>query len=116
MAFNDNPIIDDNSHRSEESVNAVKSAFTSKRGFRCRDQNPDNGVDQNVELLDDKSQATGKLFGIQIKSAHSVKLAELDGESYVCWQFKTSRLGYLTRYTPPGYGLVVMYDEETEKC
>ena len=116
MAFNDNPIIDDNAHLSEESVNAVKAAFTSKRGFRCRDQYPDNGVDQNVELLNERSEATGKLFGIQIKSTKSIKKIDIEDNQYLVWQFKTSRLGYLTRYAPPGYGLVVIYIEENEKC
>ena len=115
MAFHDNPIIDDNAHRSEESVNAVKSIFTTKHRFRCRDQYPDNGVDQNVELLDDQSTATGKLFGIQIKSTKSAKIVDVNGQPHLVWQFKTSRLGYLLRYAPPGYGLVVMYVEDTGK-
>lgn len=115
MAYNDDPIVDSNSKRSEESVNAVKSLFTRKNGFISREEFPDYGVDLDVELVLDESKASSKKFAIQIKSTGSVSTATYNGLTYISLEFKTSRLGYLAR-RGPNYGIIIIYDEAKEIC
>jgi hypothetical protein len=51
MGFYDNPIIDIYSKTSEESLITTKQVFLQKNGFLVREENPDKGVDLDVELL-----------------------------------------------------------------
>jgi len=115
MGFYDDPVVDDNSKRSEESVNAVKSLFTKKNGFISREEFPDYGVDLDIELILSESRASSKKFPIQIKSTGAVKTALYGDDTFITLEFKTSRLGYLAR-RPPSYGIVVIYDEATSTC
>jgi hypothetical protein len=115
MAYYDDPIVDSNSKRSEESVNAVKSLFTRKNGFISREEFPDYGVDLDVELVLDESKASSKKFAIQIKSTASVGTVTYNGVSYISLEFRTSRLGYLAR-RGPNYGIIVVYEEASAIC
>lgn len=110
MAFYDAPKIDDNSKKSEESVLAVKGFFTQKVGFISREDNPDYGVDLDIELIDKNSGATRRQFAIQIKATKNIKTIHKDGQDFISFQFKTSRLGYLVRRAP-GYGIITLFDE-----
>lgn len=111
MAFDDNPFVDDKSERSEESVLQLQLILNKKNGFICREENPDYGVDLDVELIRN-GQATGNKFPIQIKSTQTVNFIKKNGETYATLQFKTSRLGYLARRIPQ-CGLIVLYDEDS---
>jgi len=115
MSFYEDPVVDENSSRSEESVNAVKTLFTRKNGFISREEIPDYGVDIDVELIWQESGASSKKFAIQIKSTANLGTAKYNDITYISFPFKTSRLGYLSRRTP-AYGLVVMYDEQNRIC
>jgi len=59
MAFNDAPVVEDNSKRSEESVDAVRVFFTKRNGFVYREEAPDYGVDVNVELITHLKKTSG---------------------------------------------------------
>jgi len=109
MGFNDNPKIDKAKERSEESVLETKKTFSLKNGFISREENPDYGVDLDVELLVSE-QASRKKFAIQIKSSESFKKIKIENCEYLKLSFLTSRLGYLIRNTP-GLGLIVLYEE-----
>ncbi len=111
MSFDENPIVDDSSERSEASELAVRKALSRARGFICREDVPDYGVDLLVELVIN-GQASGLRFPVQIKSARNLPAATSDDEECVAHQFATSRLGYLCR-CPPAFGLVVLYDDST---
>ncbi|RZJ90009.1 MAG: DUF4365 domain-containing protein [Chryseobacterium sp.] len=115
MGYYDDPIVDENAKRSEESVNAVKSLFTRKNGFISREEIPDYGVDFDVELMYEGSRASSKKFAIQLKSSQSLEIITHDDTEFVSLQFKTSRLGYLAR-RDPGYGLIVVYEEASASC
>lgn len=115
MGYYDDPIVDENAKRSEESVNAVKSFFTRKNGFISREEIPDYGVDFDVELIYDGSKASSKKFAIQLKSSQSLDIITHGKIEFVSLQFKTSRLGYLAR-RDPGYGIIVVYDESSGIC
>jgi hypothetical protein len=112
MSFSDNPIVDIASKNSEESVNAVRSSFTLKNGFIRRKEDPDYGVDEDVELIIE-NQASSKKFAIQIKSVAKANFIENDGIKYITLQFKSLRLGYLCR-RPPAYGIIIIYDDSTQ--
>ena len=114
MAFWDEPIVDENAKKSEELVNAVKSLLTRRHGFISRVEEPDYGVDLNVELMD-QSGATSQMFPVQIKSTAKVILVERDGEAFAPLVFKTSRLGYLCRRAPVS-GIIVLFDDATATC
>lgn len=109
MGFNDNPKIDKAKERSEESVLETKKFFSLKNGFISREENPDYGVDLDVELVVSQ-EATRKKFAIQIKSSESFKKIEIKNSEFLKLSFLTSRLGYLIRNTP-GLGLIVLYEE-----
>jgi uncharacterized protein DUF4365 len=111
MGFFDNPIVDDSSKISEESVLATRQAFLQKHGFLVREENPDKGVDFDVELIVD-NQVSGFKFAIQIKSAEHLKTSKKSGLSYIKYSMKTSRLGYLCR-RKPGLGLIVVFNDKT---
>jgi hypothetical protein len=113
MAFSDNPFIDRYSEASEESVNATKPLFSQKNGFLVREETPDKGVDFDVELILEK-QVSGFKFAIQLKSVQNLKTVVKNGTSYISYQFKTSRLGYLIR-RKPGFGLLVIYDDADQR-
>ncbi|AWW30155.1 hypothetical protein DN752_08490 [Echinicola strongylocentroti] len=124
MAFDENPIVDDNSKNSEESVLFVKSIFSQRNGFICRTDHPDFGVDQLVELLKfdgDSStynQATNKRFVLQLKSIEKIsedKIMEKSGENFIKISFKSSRLKYLLEFAP-AYGLIILYDAFSKKA
>jgi hypothetical protein len=109
MGFNDNPIIDKSAERSEESVLETKKFFSLKNGFISREENPDYGVDLDVELIV-SGQATRQKFAIQIKSSESFKKIKIDDCEFLKLSFLTSRLGYLSRNIP-GLGLIVLFEE-----
>lgn len=113
MSFLDNPGIDHFSEASEESVIAVKSLFCQRNGFLAREENPDKGVDLDVELLLDK-QVSGFKFAIQIKSIQKLNKIKEKGRQYLRYPFKTSRLGYLCR-RKPGLGIIVLYDDHGKR-
>ena len=108
MSYFDNPKIDKASERCEESVNKTKSIFTRKNGFISREENPDNGVDFDIELIEN-SEATRNKFAIQIKSSQEFEHRQFDNQNFLILDFLTSRLGYLARNTP-GLGLIVIYN------
>ena len=110
MAFNNNPIVDENSERSEESVSLTKQVFSRKSKFITREEFPDYGVDLDIELMNESSEATARKFAVQIKSTKSAKFVTIDDTKYLSLPFKTSRLGYLARRIPVS-GLIVVYDE-----
>jgi hypothetical protein len=51
MAFTDSPEVDESSKRSEESVALVKSILSRRNRFINREENPNYGVDLDVELV-----------------------------------------------------------------
>jgi hypothetical protein len=113
MAFNDEPTVDANSERSEESENMLRLLFNKKAGFIYREEKPDYGVDVNIELVDSRG-ATSKVFPIQIKSTSALTIVTHSQATYASIEFKTSRLGYLCRRTPI-FGLITIYDEATKR-
>lgn len=115
MGFYDDPVVDDNSKRSEESVNVVKSLFTRKNGFISKDETPDYGVDLDVELILNQKHASSYKFAIQIKSTIAVKIVDYGSVPYISFPFTTSRLKYLAKRAP-SYGLITIYDDTTGKC
>jgi hypothetical protein len=124
MAFEDDPIVDDNSKNSEESVHYVKGLFSKKNGFICRTDLPDFGVDELVELVKfnqdthNFDRATNKRFVLQLKSLEKISENNILRESdkgFIKLSFKTSRLSYLLQYTP-AYGLVIIYDVSSSRA
>lgn len=111
MAFADTPNVDDSSKKSEESELLVKKLFTKRKGFINREEKPDYGVDLDVELVYDGENASSHKFAIQIKSATELTTVTKDGEAFISFTFKTSRLGYLCRRAP-GYGIIVLYHDD----
>ena len=115
MAFNDNPKIDESARASEDSVLAVKSWFTLRRGFRCREEYPDNGTDLNIELVSSNGDDfTGNKFPVQIKSNQAIEIVHKGSLQFVSYSIKTSRLGYFSRI-PPSYGIFIIYDVQSNK-
>ncbi|MFC2152916.1 DUF4365 domain-containing protein, partial [Bacteroidota bacterium] len=110
MTFFDNPIVDESSKISEESVLHVKGLFSRKNRFISREETPDYGVDLDVELIKNNG-ASGLKFAIQIKSSKNLKY--INQSSVVSFKFKTSRLGYLSR-RKPAYGIIIVYDDNTQ--
>ena len=115
MAFNDLLIVDDSSKASQESVLATCGFFTMKNGFISRDLKPDYGVDLNIELLINGNNPSGWEFPIQIKSQQNLNQVAHDRKQFISHSMFTSRLGCLCR-RGPAYGLVVLYDDNTEIC
>jgi len=115
MAFDDYPIVDENSKLSEGSVTVVKAFFSQKYNFINREPRPDYGVDLDIEIIVDGKKASGWEFSIQIKSDKEVKIVSHDEKDFVSFQFQTSRLNYLCQKSP-GYGLVIMFDEQKNTC
>lgn len=115
MAFNDDPIIDKNSIRSEKSVLAVRSLFTRENKYIFREEFIDNGIDANIELINDNFKASSKIFAIQIKSKKKVSIISYKNTKYISLPFETSRLGYLCR-RPPAYGIIFIYDDDSDQC
>lgn len=113
MGFCDNPIVDIYSKTSEESVIATRQVFSQKNGFLVREENPDKGVDFDVELLID-NQVSGFKFAVQIKSAQKLQTIQKEGSTFIRHNIKTSRLGYLCRRSP-GFGLIVVYDNQEQQ-
>jgi len=110
MGFYDHPIVDNNSKRSEESVNVLRPLFSRKNGFIFREENPDYGVDVDVELITDDQNVSSWKFAIQIKSKEQLKIITERDEQLISLPFEVSRLGYLSRRAP-AFGLVVAYGE-----
>ncbi len=109
MAFNDQPEVDSNAIRCEESVLYVRQIFSMKNNFISREQNPDYGIDLLVELMSSSGGATSKDFAIQIKSCIESEIISINDMQFVSLEFKTSRLGHLCRRLP-AYGIIVLYD------
>ncbi|MDD4352729.1 MAG: DUF4365 domain-containing protein [Candidatus Omnitrophica bacterium] len=115
MAFDDSPIVDENSKTSQESILAVRSFFTKKAGFIAREIADDYGIDIEVELVLESSKASAWSFPIQIKSNAQATTVKHGGKQFITFSFLTSRLGYLCRRFP-AYGIVVLYDEGRKSC
>jgi hypothetical protein len=115
MSFYDDPIVDDNSKRSEESVNAIRGLFTKKNGFIAREEIPDYGVDLDVELILASIGASSYKFPIQIKSTIAIKKVRSNNEEFISYEFKTSRLRYLAK-RQPAYGIFALYDDSAQVC
>jgi hypothetical protein len=113
MGFNDFPNVDCNSKRSEESVNALRPFFSRKNGFIFRDENPDYGVDVDIELVINGQDASSWMFAIQIKSKEKLKVITEHGEELISLKFNVSRLAYLSKRLP-AFGLIVTYDEKDQ--
>jgi hypothetical protein len=112
MSFFDNPEVDLYSEASEESVNTTRRFFCQRKGFLAREENPDKGVDLDVELLLD-GEISGFKFAIQIKSTQHIDMIKEGDNRYLRYPIKTSRLGYLCR-RKPGLGIVLVYDDENK--
>ena len=110
MGFYDDPIIDQYSKASEESVLKTRMFFSQKNNFISREEHPDKGVDLDVEIIKNNT-ATGFKFAIQIKSSYNFKELELNNTLHLKYSIKTSRLGYLSRRLP-GLGLIILYDDK----
>lgn len=124
MAFDDDPIVDNNAKNSDESVLFIKSIFSKKNGFICRTDLPDFGVDELIELIrwndvtNDFQNATNKRFVLQLKSLERISenyLVKKSNKFFIALSFKSSRLNYLLQYAP-AYGLVVIYDVSSAKA
>ena len=109
MAFDEDPIVDENSIQSDTSVNTFNALFCQNSGFITRTDKPDFGIDFTVELIRN-GRASGNRFAAQLKSAQSVSIVTVKGQRFISYQFKTSRLGLLARQ-PPGYGVIVLHDD-----
>lgn len=115
MSFYDDPVVDDNAKRSEESVHYVTGLFSRKNGFIHREEKPDYGVDLDVELILDGIGASSKKFPVQIKSTASLSKVKINNIDFISLAFKTSRLGYLAK-RPPAYGIIALYDDTEQVC
>jgi uncharacterized protein YneF (UPF0154 family) len=122
MAFDDDPIVDENAKNSAESLSFVKTLFCERNGFICRTDKPDFGVDELVELIkwnqdsENFEFASNKRFVLQLKSMERISkrnLAIKSDKEFIKISFKTSRLNYLLQYSP-AYGIVVIYDVSTK--
>lgn len=87
MAFNDNPTVDDNSNKSEESVLKVRTVLSQKNGFISRGETPDYGVDLDIELVENK-EATSQKFAAQIKSSANPKIIDSNGGKLISLNLK----------------------------
>ena len=87
MSFFDSPTVDDNAKKSEESVLKVKGIFTKRNGFINREENPDYGVDLDVELVLEAHHASSQKFAVQIKSTGKVSTVSKDGHKYISLSF-----------------------------
>lgn len=115
MAFSNLPIVDVSAKASEESVLFVRSIFSTKNGFICREESPDYGCDLELEIITNGQHASGKKVPVQIKSWQKCKIIEIDSEHFVSKAFKTSRLAYLCQ-RHPAYGIILIYDEPNKIC
>lgn len=113
MAFQDLPIIDDNSRNSEKSENRFKEYFNQQNNFIARSDVPDKGCDFDIELITKKNGSSNWRFPVQLKSTTKLKL--VDKGSFISFSFETSRLNYLMRRLPP-MGLLVVYSTEDNTC
>ena len=89
--------------------------LSQKNGFIYREEAPDFGVDLDVELIADSKNASAQKFAVQIKSAAKLSLVKKNGVEFFAFPFETSRLNYL-RKRDLGFGILVLFDETTEKC
>ncbi len=112
MSIFDNPKIDLYSEASEESIYETRRYFSQRNNFLTREENPDKGVDLDVELLT-VNVTTGFKFAIQVKSVQNIEISKIGVSEYIKYQFKTSRLGYLCRRSP-GFGIIVLYDDSNK--
>ena len=113
MAFHQAPEVDDNSMRSEESEIAARGWFKRSKGFIYRTEEPDYGVDVDVELIVNDKDASSWKFPIQLKSTSRLQIVTNQQELFISLPFKVSRLGYLAKRLP-AYGIILIYDDETK--
>ncbi len=113
MTFHQAPEVDDNSMRSEESEIAARGWFKRSNGFIYRTEEPDYGVDVDVELIVNGKDASSWKFPIQLKSTSQLQIITTQQELFISLQFKVSRLGYLAKRLP-AYGIILIYDDETK--
>ncbi|MDP3392721.1 MULTISPECIES: DUF4365 domain-containing protein [unclassified Sediminibacterium] len=109
MAFNQLPVIDASSKNSETSTRRMNEQINLKTGFNCRPQVPDTGIDYEVELVINKTQASAWQFPIQLKSIAG-QFERVKNDAFISYSFETSRLGYLMRRLP-ARGLIVLYSD-----
>ena len=110
MSYFENPKVDRYSEASEESILAAKRFFSQRKGYLVREENPDKGVDLDVELLID-GQVSGFKFAIQVKSVQKLDKIKKSDSTYIRYSLKTSRLNYLCRRLP-GFGIILLYDDQ----
>lgn len=113
MGFDQAPEVDDNSKRSEESEIAARNWFKRSNGFIYRTENPDFGVDIDVELILNGTEASSWKFPVQLKSTSRLQVVTSQSEQFISLPFKVSRLGYLAKRLP-AFGIILIYDEETK--
>ena len=112
MGLRDLPQIDDSARNSAASERKVDALLNLDTGFISRKEIPDKGCDYMIELVVN-SRASGHKFPLQLKSIENVRL--VDDETYISYQVKTSRLGYMLKHIPTT-GIFILYDTETDKC
>ena len=86
MSFFDNPEIDLYSEASEESLNATRQYFCQRNGFLTREENPDKGVDLDVEASFNLSYRRLKPDEAKAFRLLSIFPADFDAnsEEYLC--------------------------------
>ncbi len=109
------PQFDESAGNSEESIIAVRSIFSPKNGFKCREELADYGSDLNVELLLDGKQAWNRRFQVQVKSRASVKGDILVNSPVISYKAKVYNLNYLKQGFPV-QGLFIIYDVNSQTC
>lgn len=115
MAFDEYPKVDPNAERSEESVLKCRQFFSKKNGFISHtiDGTNDYGTDITCQIIENNNVKPYQ-FPIQIKSKISYPEKILEKQSFLSTNFKNSRLAYLIKHSPTS-GVVVIYDESSEK-
>ncbi|MDW7711179.1 MAG: DUF4365 domain-containing protein [Deferrisomatales bacterium] len=107
MSLPELPKVDRAAENSDESSVALLSVLTRRNGFICRKEDPDYGVDFDVEIVKD-GQVTGNKFAIQLKSTEKRLESTRDGTQYVCYPYPVGNLRVLAERTP-GMGMIVLY-------
>lgn len=112
MSFESKPQVDGNAIKSEASEQRVRHYFSMKNNFILREDKPDYGVDFVAEIIEDGG-ATNYRIPIQLKATKKINVVKYLEVNYISFNFKTSRLNYLSLFKP-SYGLVVIFDEIKE--
>jgi hypothetical protein len=109
MSYNQLPVIDASAKNSETSIRRMNEQLNLNTGFNCRPQVPDTGIDYEVELVINGTQASAWQFPIQLKSIAG-EFERVKNDAFISYPFETSRLGYLMRRLP-ARGLIAIYSD-----